>query len=105
MTYVDDKALYDLFVIWYKGLRVISSRSASREMAENDILLHECKKILEYGYPAPRKRSAFREEVWFDAGDKTYNIVIVRDFNFDLNEEVYVITHVGVFGRKSWIKR
>ncbi|MBI4139552.1 hypothetical protein HY483_01175 [Candidatus Woesearchaeota archaeon] len=76
MTYVDDIPLYDLFVMRYKGLRLLLSKSAGRELIDIGIELSDCKKWLEYGYSAPRERSASMEEKWFDAGEKTYNIVI-----------------------------
>ncbi len=86
----------------YKGLILIPSKSAAREMIKHGLMIIDCKEILENGYNAPRKRSENIEEKWVDRGNKTYNVVIVKSFNYFYKEEVYLIMHVGKFTRKSW---
>ena len=59
-------------------------------------MIADCKEILENGY-SPRKRKKNAEEKWLDRGNKTYNVVIVKSFNYLYNEDVYLITHIGKF--------
>ena len=83
----------------YKSLLLMPSRSAMREMMQLGFALSDCKELLEQGYDAPRKRAQGTEEKWLRRGTKTYNVVIVKSFNYMLSEEVYLITHVGEFSR------
>ncbi len=86
-----------MFNIRYKGLRLIPSKSASEELFKHGLMLCFCKEILENGYDAPRKRAKDTEERWLNRGSKTYNVVVVRSFNYLYNEEVWLIIHVGRF--------
>ncbi len=88
------------FDVRYKGLRLIPSKSAIDEMFRLGLMIHDCKMILENGYDAPRRRAEGCEEKWFSKKNKIINVVVVRTFNYFYNEEVYLITHVGCFGRK-----
>ena len=63
-------------------------------------MIEDCKEILEKGY-SPRKRKKDTIEKWMDYGNKTYNVVIVKSFNYMNNEEVYLITHFGMFTKKA----
>lgn len=83
----------------YEGLLLIPSRTAVHEMHHLGLSLEECKYILECGYET-RKRAQNVIERWSDKGKKTYNVVVVRSFNFMLNEEVWLIKHVGRFTKK-----
>lgn len=83
----------------YEGLLLIPSRTAVYEMHHLGLSLEECKHILENGYE-PRKRAKNVVEKWFDKGNKTYNVVVVRSFNFMLDEEAWLIKHAGRFTRK-----
>ena len=58
-------------------------------------------KILENGYDAPRKRKQGTIEKWLDKGNKTYNAVVVKDYNEILKEDVWVLIHFGKFGRRK----
>lgn len=89
-----------MFNIRYKGLRLIPSKTAGRELTKYGFMIEDCKEILENGY-SPRKRKKGKEEKWMDSGDKTYNVVVVKSFNFMYNEEVYLITHFGGFTEKK----
>ena len=92
-----------MFDIRYKGLKLIPSKSAARELAFHGFTLNDCKDILENGYQ-PRKRKEGTEEKWLDYGNKTYNVVIVKSFNYFYDEEVYLVIHFGMFTKKKDIK-
>ncbi len=85
-----------MFDVRYRGLRLIPSKSAGRELIKHGLMIADCKEILENGY-SPRKRKKNAEEKWLDRGNKTYNVVIVKSFNYLYNEDVYLITHIGKF--------
>ncbi len=89
-----------MFDLRYKGLRIIPSRSAGRELIKCGLVIADCKEILEDGYK-PRKRAKDTTEKWMDFGDKTYNVVVVQSHNFLSREDVYLITHVGKFTKKK----
>ena len=89
-----------MFEVRFKGLRLIPSKSSSDEMIKLGLMLYDCKNLLEKGHKAPRKRAKYTEEIWSDKGNKTYNLVIVKLFNHFYNEEVYVITHLGIFTKR-----
>ncbi len=86
-----------MFELRYHGLRLIPSKAAAEELAKYGLMIQSCKKILEEGYDAPRKRAKDTEEKWLDRGNKTYNVVVVRSFNYMYNEDVWLITHLGKF--------
>ncbi len=88
-----------MFNITYKGLRLIPSKSAAEELLRYGLTIDDCKEILENGYE-PRKRGKDTVEKWMDSGNKTYNVVIVRSYNYFYKEEVYLITHVGRFTKR-----
>ena len=72
-----------------------------RELIKHGAALEDCKDILEEGYPAPRKRAKRTIERWLDIGDKTYNVVVVKSYNYFYGEEVYLIIHFGSFRRRG----
>ncbi len=84
----------------YKGLRLVPSRAAMREMMYYGFTLNDCVKFLVFGYAAPRKRKSDVVEKWFDRRKKTVNIVACRDYNEFLKEECWVIIHIGEFSKK-----
>ena len=86
------------YVNRYKGLRLIASKSAIREIMRYGISVSDCKNILEEGFDAPRRRAEGTEEKWLREGTKTYNVVVVKDYNHFYEEAVYLITHIGRFG-------
>tara|TARA_Y100000034_G_C6513327_1_gene220636 strand:+ start:95 stop:373 length:279 start_codon:yes stop_codon:yes gene_type:complete len=85
----------------YQGLRIAPSMSATRELMKYGKTMFDVVDILEEGYDAPRKRKEGTIERWLDKGNKTYNVVIVRDYNEILKEEVWVLTHFGKFTRRK----
>lgn len=70
-----------MFDVRYRGLRLIPSKSAGRELLEYGLMIADCKEILENGYE-PRKRGRNTIEKWMDFGNKTYNVVIVKSYNY-----------------------
>lgn len=89
-----------MFDVRYKGLRLIPSKTAGRELIKYGFMIEDCKEILEKGY-SPRKRAKDTIEKWMDYGNKTYNVVVVKSFNYLYNEEVYLIIHFGEFTKKK----
>jgi hypothetical protein len=57
--------------------------------------------ILRLGADAPRKRGKNTIEKWLDKGSKTYNAVIVKDYNEIQREECWVLIHFGKFSRRK----
>ena len=102
-TYVTDICYIRTFSVKYEGLSIIPSRSAMRELSRYGLGVEDCKEILEQGY-SPRKRGKNTIEKWMDVGNKTYNVVIVQSYNYQYKEEIYLIKHVGKFGRKRMKK-
>ncbi len=88
-----------MFNITYKGLRLIPSKSAAEELLRYGLTIDDCKEILENGYE-PRKRGKDTAEKWMDSRNKTYNVVVVKSYNYFYKEEVYLITHVGRFTKR-----
>lgn len=79
----------------YKGLRIAISHSAMQELMQEGKTIYDVVEILENGYDAPRKRKSGTIEKWIDKGKKTYNVVIVKDYNEILKEDCWVLTHFG----------
>jgi len=88
-----------MFSIRYEGLRIVPSLSATRELMGEEKTLFYVLKILEEGYDAPRKRKVGIIEKWLDKGKKTYNAVIVKDYDEIMREDVWVLIHFGKFAR------
>ena len=86
--------------IRFQGLRLVPSQSADLEMLNLGLMIEDCKDILEQGY-APRKRAKGTVEKWLDCKNKTYNIVVVKLYNFLYQEDVYLITHIGRFTKRK----
>lgn len=84
----------------YKGLRIVVSDSAMRELIKEEKTLYDVVNILEEGYDAPRKRKSGTIEKWLDKGNKTLNAVIVKDYNEIMKEDVWVLIHLGKFTRR-----
>lgn len=101
MTSSNDNGYKHLFDVRYRGLKLVPSKSAMKEMTQLGLMLYDCKIMLEEGYDAPRKRAEDCEEKWLDKRNKTFNIVVVKSFNYFYDEEVYLITHLGCFGKKK----
>lgn len=90
-----------MFDVRYKGLKLIPSKSAGRELFKHGLMIADCKEILENGYQ-PRKRAKDTIEKWMGSGNDTYNVVIVKSYNYFYKEDVYLIKHVGKFTKKKF---
>ena len=85
----------------YKGLRIIVSDSAMRELVKEEKTLYDVVEVLEQGYDAPRKRKEGTIEKWLNKGDKTFNAVVVQDYNEIIKEDCWVLIHFGKFSRRK----
>lgn len=63
--------------------------------------LYDVVDILEKGYDAPRKRKAGTIEKWLNKGNRTFNVVIAKDYNEIMKEECWVLIHFGKFARRK----
>ncbi len=84
-------------IVHYRGLRIHVTLSAIRELTHHGWALIDVLRILEEGYAAPRKRKQGTIEMWLDRGPKTYNAVVVRDYDEVHREEIWTLIHFGVF--------
>jgi hypothetical protein len=92
--------MFNTYTHGYKGLRIVVSESAMRELFAEEKTLFEVVAILENGYDAPRKRKKGTIERWLNTGSKIYNAVVVKDFNDAMQEECWVLIPFGKFTRK-----
>ena len=99
ITYVND-VFQDLFKTEYAGLKIVVSYLAMQELLKECKSIDDVVEILEDGQDAPRKRSCDTIERWLSKGGKTFNAVIVKDYNHDLHSDCWVLIHFGRFTRK-----
>ncbi len=85
----------------YKGLRIVVSDSAMRELIKEEKTLYDVVKILEEGYNAPRKRKAGIIERWLAKGNKTFNVVIVKNYDEVTKQDCWLLIHFGKFTRRQ----
>ena len=71
-----------------------------RELIGEEKTLFDVVEILGQGYDAPRKRKEGTIEKWMDKGNKTFNAVIVQDYNEVMMEDCWVLIHFGKFTRR-----
>lgn len=88
-----------MFNVRYKGFRIVVSHSAMQELMREGETLYDVLEILEEGYDAPRKRKSGTIERWLKKGRKTYNAVVVKDYDEIVEEDVWVLIHFGKFTR------
>ncbi|MBU2100313.1 hypothetical protein KKG83_08135 [Candidatus Micrarchaeota archaeon] len=82
----------------YKGLILIPSSSADKELAKYGLLLSEIIEVLEQGFDCNRsKRKKDTLEKCVRKGKKQLKAVIVKSYNFSLEEECWLLIHVGIF--------
>jgi hypothetical protein len=89
-----------MFTDKYFNLRIIVSDSAMRELIKEGKTLYDIVEILETGKDAPRKRKQGTVEKWLNKGNKTYNAVVVKDYNEMMKEECWVLIHFGKFTKR-----
>ena len=90
-----------MFTDRYKGFRIAITDSAMRDLMKEEKTLHDVVKVLEEGYNAPRKRKEGTIEKWLDKGNKTFNIVIAKDYDEIMKEECWILIHFGKFTRRK----
>ncbi len=93
--------MFDKYAYKIQGLQIMPSYAALRELMQEGRTLDDVFEILENGYDAPRKRKEGTIEKWLNKGNKTYNVVVLKDYNEMLKEEVWLLIHFGKFGRKK----
>lgn len=98
-TYSNNIRFKDLLDFRFEGLKIIPSRTASREMSELKLDIDDCIYILEEGYSVTKRGKGIVERC-LDVGNKTYKVVVAKSYNYILKEEVYLITHVGKTSKK-----
>jgi type II secretory pathway component PulF len=76
------------------------SRAAMRELCDEGLDLTDVLEILGRGYESPRKRRSGTLERRLRKGRKVYEAVITSDWHHVLEEEVWVLIHVGIFSVK-----
>jgi aryl-alcohol dehydrogenase-like predicted oxidoreductase len=89
-----------MFDVRFKGLRIVVSDSAMRELFKEGKTLFDIADILENGYEPKRKRAEGTIERWLDKGNKTFNAVVCKDHNEMMKEDVFVLIHFGKFTRR-----
>lgn len=57
--------------------------------------------ILKEGYDAPRKRKEGTIEKCLNKGNKTFNVVIAKDYDGTMKEDCWVLIHFGKFTRRK----
>jgi|SRR3989344_334169 len=99
-TYVLNICNLNTLNIRFRGMRIVPSMSASRELSEYGRTLADVADTLEKGYDAPRRRKKGTIERWLDEGKKTANAVVVKNYDDIAKEQVWVLTHYGIFSKR-----
>jgi hypothetical protein len=85
----------------YKGLQIIPSRSAMKEMVDIGMDLWDIFDVLNSGYDSSTsKRKDGILERCKDKGNKTTKVVVARSHNWALDNDVWVVTHVSKYTRR-----
>ncbi|MCK4327729.1 MAG: hypothetical protein KAW41_04600 [Candidatus Diapherotrites archaeon] len=82
----------------WRGLRVVPTRAAARELDRLHFTVHDAIEVLEEGYDCARsKRKKNVLEKCVKKGNKTIKIVVARCYNSFLKKEAWLIIHAGKF--------
>jgi len=82
----------------FKGLPVLPSKAAFKELAKHAMTLEDAVEILECGLDCARSpRRVECVERCVQVGEKTLKVVAVKSVNYSLDSECWLLTHVGVF--------
>lgn len=100
-TYVNDVWCLGQLDVRYRRRRIAVTRSAMQELLEEGKDIQDVLKVLEEGYYAPRKRKQGIIEKWLDKSKKTFNAVIVEDYDEIRKEPCWALIHFGKFTRKK----
>lgn len=86
----------------WQGLQLKNTKASYHELEELGMDLSNVVNILENGYDCSRSKR--REDLyercvnWYN---KTIKVVVVKTFDTDLDAWVWVVLHVGMFGRRE----
>ncbi len=85
---------------------MIPSRSVATELYNYGLRLYDILEVLEHGYYcAKSKRTKGTFEICLDHKRKTTRVVIARAYNYSLDSEVWVITHVGITTKPKRVRK
>ena len=86
----------------YKGLQLIITDAAMRELFKHGCDGLDILEILEEGYICSRSRRAGDIiEKCLDMKKRTKKVVLARSYNYALNEDVWVVTHFGITTKRK----
>ena len=89
----------------FQGIPLIPSRAAMNEMFDFGINIESIMDILENGYDcAKSKRSKDTIERCIDKKKKAIRVVAVHSYNYSLETDVWVITHIGITSKPEMRK-
>lgn len=82
----------------FRGLMVIPSASADKELAKLNMLLSEAVDVLRHGFDcqASKRKKGILEKC-IRKNKKILKVVAVKSYNYSLDEECWLLIHVGVF--------
>ena len=84
----------------YKGAPIIPSRHAGNELMNLGLDLWFVENVLKEGYDCPsRKRKPGEIERCIKKGKAIYKVIAARSYSHGLKKKVWVVVHVGKFGR------
>ena len=89
-----------MFCEKYQGIRIAVTNAAMIELVKEGKTLYDVVTILDEGYDAPRKRKPETIEKWLNLGNKTFNVVIAKDYDEIMKEDCWVLIHFGKFTYK-----
>lgn len=85
----------------WRGLQLKNTKASYNELEELGMDLLDVADLLENGYDCPisrRQEGTFEKCInWYD---KTIKVVVIKEFDDNLNIWVWVVIHVGLFGRR-----
>jgi hypothetical protein len=88
--------------IEWRGLALVPSRSAAKELYRLNMSLVDVEKILHEGYDCSRsRRKKGTYEICKKRGNKTIKIVLVKTEGLFSKRDEFLITHVGEFTRRK----
>lgn len=86
----------------FRDLPLVPTRSAMTELYNDSLDLYAVLDVLELGYDCSKgRRSKGILERCLDKGKKTIRVVVVESWNYSLDSEVWVITHVGMTSKSK----
>ena len=93
---VKDIKIPQEFGVKWKNKFLRPSKHAYFEMANLGLDLYDIQSILELGYNCNKqKRSKDTIEKCFKKGKKEFKVVIIKSYSFDIDDDVWLIKHVG----------